>query len=170
MKDEIKEIIEYIQKYTDEYETTNLTEIRALQIGYVDTVLLLDYITNLQEELDISQTNEETYRLEMLDITKILGLDEHTTFDEVKEYATNLQEENKYSDYCNKKLREKITNLEYKITTLEDYKTRNKKAVELLQNLLPLCIMPNNTLIHATEKAKVIEKAINTLQGSDNSE
>ena len=81
------------------------------------------------------------------------------------DYITNLQEENEYSDYCNKRLREKITNLEYKITTLEDYKTRNEKAVELLQNLLPLCIMPNNTLIHATEKAKVIEKAINTLQG-----
>lgn len=46
------------------------------------------------------------------------------------DYITNLQEENEYSDYCNKKLREKITNLEYKITTLEDYKTRNKKAIE----------------------------------------
>lgn len=53
---------------------------------------LLDLITNLQEKLKVSQTNEETYRLEMQDITKCLGLKEDTIFDEVKEYATNLQE------------------------------------------------------------------------------
>lgn len=49
------------------------------------------------------------------------------------DYITNLQEENEYSNYCEKKLREKITNLEYKITTLEDYKIRNEKAIEYIK-------------------------------------
>lgn len=71
MKDEIKEILKYIQKYTDEYETTNLTEIRALQMGYVDTVLLLDYITNLQDKykgaiLIGKELNKENERLKEL--------------------------------------------------------------------------------------------------------
>ena len=44
----------------------------------------------LKEKLEVSQDNEETYRLEMLEITKILGLDEHTLFDDVKLYAKNL--------------------------------------------------------------------------------
>ena len=48
---------------------------------------------------------------------------------------------------------------------LERYKNIIDEAIKELETLLPLCIMPNNTLIHATEKAKVIEKAINTLQG-----
>lgn len=79
MKDEIKKIFD-----TKLYFDLNDEDYTKIQ----------DYITNLQEKLKVSQTNEETYRLEMQDITKILGLDEHTTFDEVKEYATNLQEEN----------------------------------------------------------------------------
>ena len=58
-----------------------------------DSELAKYTIQKLSSELRISQTNEETYRLEMQDITKCLGLDEHTIFDEVKEKATNLQEE-----------------------------------------------------------------------------
>ena len=37
-------------------------------------------IERLKEELEVSKNNEETYRLEMLDITKRLGLDEETLF------------------------------------------------------------------------------------------
>lgn len=104
MKDEIKEI---------------LGEIYNIQLGYMKPVYKRDYsnkdyviesyenlvfrmkncITNLQKELEVSQTNEEIYRLEMLDITKCLGLDEDTIFDEVKEHATNLQKENEHLKY-----------------------------------------------------------------------
>ena len=105
---------------------------------------LFDYITNLQEQLEVSQTNEGTYRLEMLDITKILGLDEHTTFDEVKEYATNLQEENeglhiriktikrrrKEQTAKIRKYREEITN---KQNSNKDYKARIDKAIEYIE-------------------------------------
>ena len=46
----------------------------------------------LKEQLLATQTNEETFRLEMADITKTLGLDEDTIFDDVKEYARNLKD------------------------------------------------------------------------------
>ncbi len=53
----------------------------------------------LKEDLRVSQSNEETYSLEMQEITKILGLDEDTLFDDVKECVKLLNEEH------NKKLR-----------------------------------------------------------------
>lgn len=46
----------------------------------------------LKEQLLVTQTNEETFRLEMEDITKTLGLDEDTIFDDVKVYARNLKD------------------------------------------------------------------------------
>lgn len=45
----------------------------------------------LKEKLLVTQTNEETFRLEMEDITKTLGLDENTLFDDVKVYTRNLK-------------------------------------------------------------------------------
>lgn len=46
----------------------------------------------LQEQLLVSQTNEETFRLEMEDITQTLGLDEDTLFDDVKAYSRSLKD------------------------------------------------------------------------------
>jgi hypothetical protein len=46
----------------------------------------------LKEQLLVTQTNEETFRLEMEDITKTLGLDENTIFDDVKVYARSLKD------------------------------------------------------------------------------
>ena len=46
----------------------------------------------LKEQLLVTQTNEETFRLEMEDITQTLGLDEDTIFDDVKTYARSLKE------------------------------------------------------------------------------
>lgn len=46
----------------------------------------------LKEQLLVTKTNEETFRLEMEDITRILGLDEDTIFDDVKTYARSLKE------------------------------------------------------------------------------
>ena len=126
MKDEIKEILEYIQKYTDEYETTNLTEIRALQMGYVDTVLLLDYITNLQEKIKQYEDPEDLTLFYM-------WLDE-----KAKDKMKQLQEEN---ERLKQNLSKGITNnLENKYLNnklykdLEDYKTRNEKAIEYIEN------------------------------------
>lgn len=49
---------------------------------------------------------------------------------------------------------EKYKNLQFKID----------KTIDKLESLLPMCIMPNNMLIHATEKAKVIEEALDILK------
>ena len=46
----------------------------------------------LKEQLLVTQTNEETFRLEMEDITKTLELDENALFDDVKAYARNLKD------------------------------------------------------------------------------
>ena len=56
----------------------------------------------LKEQLLVTKTNEETFRLEMKDITQTLGLDEDTIFDDVKTYARSLKE--------NKILRENAEN------------------------------------------------------------
>lgn len=58
---------------------------------------------HLKEQLLVTQTNEETFRLEMKDITKILGLDENTLFDDVKVYARSLKDNwNKLKEYIEK--------------------------------------------------------------------
>lgn len=46
----------------------------------------------LKEQLLVTQTNEETFRLEMEDITQTLGLDENTLFDDVKAYVMSLKD------------------------------------------------------------------------------
>lgn len=46
----------------------------------------------LKEQLLVSQTNEETFRLEMAEVTKMLGLDEDTIFDDVKAYVRSLKD------------------------------------------------------------------------------
>lgn len=47
----------------------------------------------LKDQLLVAQTNEETFRLEMKDITQILMLDENTLFDDVKIYARSLSDD-----------------------------------------------------------------------------
>ena len=100
LKEEIKEILEELENM---YEISELEE----QVNNINKIR--DYIINLQQEnkqlkeqLLITQTNEETFRLEMEDITRILGLDEDIIFDDVKTYARSLKE--------NKILRENAEN------------------------------------------------------------
>lgn len=59
---------------------------------------VIEYIGQLQQEnqqlkeqLLVTQDNEETFRLEMEDITQTLGLDEDALFDDVKAYARSLK-------------------------------------------------------------------------------
>lgn len=53
---------------------------------------LLKENKKLKEQLLVTQTNEETFRLEMKDITQTLGLDEDTIFDDVKAYVRSLKD------------------------------------------------------------------------------
>lgn len=58
-----------------------------------DTCLgILKENQELKEKLLVTQTNEETFRLEMEDIKKILGLNEDTIFDDVKAYVRSLRD------------------------------------------------------------------------------
>ena len=59
---------------------------------YSKTYKLQQENQQLKEQLLVTQTNEETFRLEMEDITRALGLAEDTLFDDVKAYARSLKE------------------------------------------------------------------------------
>lgn len=59
----------------------------------------------LKEQLLVAHTNEETFRLEMEDITKALGLDKDTLFDDVKVYARSLKDNwNKLKEYLHNQI------------------------------------------------------------------
>lgn len=59
---------------------------------YQNRIMLLEENKKLKEQLLVYQTNEETFRLEMEDITQTLGLDEDTIFDDVKAYVRSLKD------------------------------------------------------------------------------
>mgnify|MGYP004439255095 CR=1 FL=1 len=68
----------------------------------------------LKEQLLVSQTNEETFRLEMEDITKILGLDENTLFDDVKVCVKSLKDNwNKLKEWIDKHYDYYMNNVDY---------------------------------------------------------
>lgn len=177
MKDKIKEInitfpgkiLDYVDTKEHLLELFNyITNLQIIEQQYSailsENAELENKITNLQEKLKVSQTNEETYRLEMQDITKILGLDEHTTFDEVKEYATNLQEENRI-------LKNKLNiDLEWakKCDDLfierNNYKSRNGKAIEYIKSL---CYIESKNEWFAYGDDLSPEHIVNILQGED---
>lgn len=74
------------------------------EITDIDTFFkVVEENKQLQEQLLVSQTNEETFRLEMEDITRALGLTEDTIFDDVKSYARSLKDNwNKLKEWVNK--------------------------------------------------------------------
>lgn len=128
MSDEIKEILELIG---NSYYYGNIAEEQKEKY--------CNYITNLQQRLEASQTNEETYRLEMQDITKCLGLKEDTLFDEVKEFATDLQQENDRLNNIIKNLDKMfeyyfLGNLKYDQDTVNTIYIKYVKLKELKEN------------------------------------
>lgn len=103
----------------------------------------------LKEQLLVAQTNEETFRLEMEDITQTLGLDEDTLFDDVKAYSRSLKDNwNKlkewvdrcYDYYANEKdyiggrlcftdMKNKMQELEKEVIVMN-----KKKIIEILES------------------------------------
>lgn len=183
MKNEIKEILDFWKRECIEKDL-------YFEINPEKSKSLYDYITNLQEKLKVSQTNEETYRLEMQDITKILGLDEHTTFDEVKEYATNLQEdlekvsgshfkifqENKqlqqrceYLERSNNRREDEIMSLRNECVDGETYKSRNKKANVLLDEMLERAYIDGEYIMYDYSTSELLEVK-QALEGEDKDE
>ena len=97
-----KEEIEEIETLEIDFNDTDELEL-ALEVSSKKAIYLIDDLIKhlfdlqqenkqLKEQLLATQTNEETFRLEMEDITRILGLDEDTIFDDVKTYARSLKE------------------------------------------------------------------------------
>ena len=97
-----KEEIEEIETLEIDFKDTDDLEL-ALEVSSKKAIYLIDDLIKhlfelqqenkkLKEQLLVAQTNEETFRLEMEDITKTLGLDEDTIFDDVKTYARSLKE------------------------------------------------------------------------------
>lgn len=148
MTEEIKEILDiFKQVYEDnnngiKYEdfNTGYMKIPTVELYPGDCKLLYDYITNLQNNLEVSKTNEETYRLEMQEITKIFGLDEHTLFDDVKEYATNLQQDlDKANDIIIKDRQFNQGRLLDVVKLKEENKRLKEEKQRLLYNLEKVC-------------------------------
>lgn len=81
LKETYKEIFNNYQKLKKENE-----EVTSLNLHQVDK------IQQLKEQLLVAHTNEETFRLEMEDITKALGLDKDTLFDDVKVCVKSLKD------------------------------------------------------------------------------
>mgnify|MGYP004530655133 CR=1 FL=1 len=85
--------LETINKWLDEEYGCSFTRLEELHNFYIEKYCdLKQENKQLKEQLLVAQTNEETFRLEMKDITKILGLDEDTIFDDVKAYVSSLKE------------------------------------------------------------------------------
>lgn len=93
-----KEIERLEQALQEEKKTTNHAYKlwKSIDNSHIEKIYKLEQeIERLNKELEIAKDNEETYRLEMLDITKRLGLKEDTIFDEVKDKAERLKKRNK---------------------------------------------------------------------------
>lgn len=154
MEDEIKEIL---QKFNEEVENVELIRNPFLNKNKKFKKILiyleeehcdifkkaLDYITNLQEENDNYKRRERKWEK--------WSTEKSILSSRMSEYLCKYQ--NVKREYA---IQNKV---------IHNYKSRIDKATKELEKLLPLCIMPNNTLIHATEKSKVIEETIKILKG-----
>lgn len=97
LKKENEQLKNDINKLQKELNEENL-QCSKYSIGFNN---LKEKNKQLKEQLLVAQTNEETFRLEMEDITKTLGLDEDTIFDDVKACVKNLKDNwNKLKEYC----------------------------------------------------------------------
>ena len=65
------------------------------------------------------------------------------------------------------KLDYELTYILENLQKVDKLEQRINKAIELLEKQFPVCIMPNDMLIHGTEKAKVIEDLLKILKGED---
>lgn len=96
------EVIEYIGQLQQENKQLKAT-LEMYENGVYfssENDKLKEENKQLKEQLLVTQDNEETFRLEMEDITQTLGLDEGALFDDVKAYAGSLKDNwNKLKKY-----------------------------------------------------------------------
>ena len=139
MNDEIKEILDYLTKFINDKE--EITKY-GCEISVKKAKVLLDYITNLQEQLH--QASLDIQELTERDIECPSWCDK----------LTNLQQENQ-------ELNDSITWWTNRFNAVqrdyEDYKSRIEKAVEILKDTN--VDMPSTLLI------ETIDNGINILNG-----
>lgn len=103
LKEEMKERCLAKGQYIDENAKAKFDMLCHLEDFEIQYWELQQENKQLQEQLLVSQTNEETFRLEMEDITQTLGLDEDTLFDNVKAYSRSLKDNwNKLKEWVDK--------------------------------------------------------------------
>ena len=141
MNEEIKEILERIKKHYVLDETQD--------------ELLLDYITNLQQENERLKELCDKYEEEHSTAFKLwtMKMEEMPTYEEKLKIQKENDRANQYIDFY-KDLTEKQNK------SLEDYKSRCEKAVELLNKTL-------NPDCDYSEKHCIVLETIDILQGSD---
>ena len=112
----------------------------------METYYTEDYVKSLLQKIEDnnSDINNLTYQLaKMKEENDVLKkkLDRRyykNEYERIKEENERLKQEQEYNNYCDEQLRKKISNLEYKITTLEDYKSRCEKADNQLKIIMQI--------------------------------
>lgn len=105
MKDEIKEILDRLEivarKHTIEIcddgniETLPASIVDELRLNNYSSKLLLDYITNLQEENERLKTNWQVAQEDLEHILKLLGLELGDTIYDIENKILELKGEDK---------------------------------------------------------------------------
>jgi cell division protein FtsB len=203
MKDEIKEIIRL--NCEEEIDVKYFAKDNSLVDTTMDYSQLLDYITNLQEEVNKLTAESTEWESKCYDLQEelkeykmifdtfskrpyahryleekkkelgnknIIGLDSEMIY---KDYY-DLKEENERLKALNKEyiyelgLNEfentTIMNIDYKDEYI-DYKSRNEKAIEYINNDLLISVLPNNQIINGNEVVKRINYIEKLLNGDD---
>lgn len=116
---------------------------------------------DIKEILDKLKDNDWYEELDLTG-TKWIELKQEET-NQLLNYITNLQKEN----YNLKNVMFTGRNYNEVLKSEQDYKQRNEKAVEYIENDLQISVLPNNQIINGTEVVKRINKILNILQGGD---
>lgn len=136
---------------------------------YDASIQIQELIEKLQQEnkqlkvqLLVAQTNEETFRLEMEDITKILDLDENTLFDDVKAYVRSLKDNwNELKEYLINDINNRNGNrvVEYKkVGKVVEYENSGEVS-ETISPIYTLMEDKSKTMKEVLDKMQELERS-----------
>lgn len=126
MKDEIKEILEEVKDLTD-----ITIEKGTYGISHKKWKLLLDYITNLQEEVNKLTAESTEWESKCYDLQK----ENESLYKELKlQKGTTRLFKNDLLNVMGNFMGTELDAFEQQEKELQDYKTRNEKAIEYIEN------------------------------------
>ena len=151
MKEETKEILNKLLEYFKESNINDFGYEKDKLISYEEAQILLDYITNLQQELQ--EANESiTWWSNRF---KAVERDNERLKENNKKKTSRCTERNHRIRGCQRVIErrnKKISKLEQQ---LENYKQRNEKSLEYINNLLKSDDIPLVDVILTTIKEKL---------------